>query len=195
MQLDFDSTHKFISESEIPTLTFFKKLWTNAMGSFSSPHDNSSLGIGQELTSQKQGMDVNCVHLRCACTLSPYFYDHPRCHWPKCTPPNSLSISAPNFLKSHWPKCAFPNSFTMWLLYIRTNQFGDSSSALFTKNKTCLNVFVGPGDGGLYPQLNSQDVRDRYMSLHRYMSQHRWSWGRWKYQLYQGYAIMHPILV
>ena len=80
-------------------------------------------------------------------------------------------------------------------LYVGMNQFGDSSSALFTKNKTCLNVFVGPGDGGLYPQLNSQDVRDRYMSLHRYMSQHRWSWGRWKYQLYQGYAIMHPILV
>ena len=41
------------------------------------------------------------------------------------------------------------------------NQFGDSSSALFTKNKTCLNVFVGPGDGGLYPQFNGQ----RYLKM------------------------------
>ena len=157
------------------------------MGNFSSPYDNSSLGIEQEPISQKQRMDVNCVHLRCACTLSLYFYDHPKCHWPKCTPPNSLSISAPNFLYSHWPKCASPNSFTTQLLYIRINQFGDSSSALFTKNKTCLNVFVGPGDGGLYPQFNGQ----RYLKMsdtHICMSQHRQSWRKWKYQLNQWYA-------
>ena len=131
------------------------------MGNFSSPYDNSSLGIEQEPVSQKQRMDVKCVHLRCACTLPLYFYDHPKCHWPKCTPPNSLSISAPNFLLSYWPECASPNSFTTQLLYIRMNQFGDSSSALFTKNKTCLNVFVGPGDGGLYPQFNGQ----RYLKM------------------------------
>ena len=46
-------------------------------------------------------------------------------------------------------------------LCIRVNQFGDSSSALFTKNKTCLNVFVGLGDGGLYPQFNGQ----RYLKM------------------------------
>ena len=51
--------------------------------------------------------------------------------------------------------------FVKLFLYIRMNQFGDSSSALFTKNKTCLNVFVGPGDGGVYPQFNGQ----RYLKM------------------------------
>ena len=38
------------------------------------------------------------------------------------------------------------------------NQFGDSSSALFTKNKTCLNVFVGPGDEASTPSLMDKDI-------------------------------------
>ena len=71
-----------------------------------------------------------------------------------------LQILCPSLHQIFWKAIDLNVHFQILelFLYVGMNQFGNSSSALFTKNKTCLNVFVGPGDGGLYPSLMDKDI-------------------------------------
>ena len=126
------------------------------MGNFSSPYDNSSLGIGQVKSSEWMWI----VYTYGARVLYPCTFTTIR----RAIDPNvHLQILR---LSLHQIICKAIGlnvhlQILQLFLCIRVNLFGDSSSALFTKNKTCLNVFVGPGDGGLYPQFNGQ----RYLKM------------------------------